>query len=443
MLLVHGMRTALFLLVVIQCVAAYRSYKNYKLLRVDVDPVDTLWLEQLAARYHDNVDIWTEPGKVSHHADILVSPRFFNRFVRILDSMAVKHRRVLINDIQKEIDRQMTDDIQFSRRKRSAAVEDDGRQSDLEQFQVDKYHSYGELVDYMYELARKHADIVGIINVTKSFEKRDLLGLKIGKRTPWKPTIFIDAGIHAREWIAPATAIYVAHKLITEYGKNDLITRMVDKFDWFIVPVANPDGYEYSISSDRLWRKTRSKNDTLSKWCVGADANRNWGYRWGEAGANASPCSNIYAGSMPFSEPEVAGIRDFITWQVPDLKLYISLHSYGQIWLAPWGYTNMKPSNHEDQKAAALRALDAITNSSGVHYEYGTIADLMYQASGTSIDYMQDRGVPYIYGVELRPEEDDQIYGFTIPARFIKPTGEEMLASFLALAEYIIEHKKL
>lgn len=71
-----------------------------------------------------------------------------------------------------------------------------------------------------------------------------------------------------------------------------------------------------------------------------------------EAGANASPCSNIYAGSMPFSEPEVAGIRDFINWQVPDLKLYISLHSYGQIWLAPWGYTSTKPTNHEDQVGA-------------------------------------------------------------------------------------------
>jgi len=298
-------------------------------------------------------------------------------------------------------------------------------------------------VNYMNDMGRQYPHFVGVINVTKTFEKRDLIGLKIGKRTPWKPAIFIDAGIHAREWIAPATAIYVAHKLITEYGKNDLITRMLDKFDWFIIPVANPDGYEYSISSDRLWRKTRSRNETLSKWCVGADANRNWGYRWGEAGANASPCSNIYAGSTPFSEPEVAGIRDFITWQVPDLKLYVSLHSYGQIWLAPWGYTNAKPINHEDQKAAADRALDAIAKSSGMTYEYGTIADLMYQASGTSIDYMQNQGVPYIYGVELRPEEDDQVYGFTIPARYIRPTGEEMLASFLAVAEYVIENKKL
>lgn len=91
------------------------------------------------------------------------------------------------------------------------------------------------------------------------------------------------------------------------------------------------------------------------------------------------------------------------------------------------------------------------------------MSEVSDQASGTSIDYMQHQGVPYIYGVELRPAEDDQTYGFTIPARFIKPTGsfsshlvlfligffttpvsgEEMLASFLALTEYIIETKKL
>lgn len=35
---------------------------------------------------------------------------------------------------------------------------------------------------------------------------------------------------------------------------------------------------------------------------------------------------------------------------------------------------------------------------------------------------MQDKGVPYIYGIELRPEDANN-FGFTIPARFIEPTG--------------------
>ncbi|VDN43135.1 unnamed protein product [Gongylonema pulchrum] len=119
-----------------------------------------------------------------------------------------------------------------------------------------------------------------------------------------------------------------------------------------------------------------------------------------EAGANRSPCSNIYPGSSAFSEVETAGMRDFIIYQIPDLKVYISLHSYGQLFLAPWGYTSDKPNNYGDQVGLNI-----------------------YPASGTSIDYMQDKGVPYIYGIELRPEDADSNIGFTIPARFIEPTG--------------------
>ena len=81
--------------------------------------------------------------------------------------------------------------------------------------------------------------------------------------------------------------------MLNQYGKDLTITKIVDNFDWYIVPVGNPDGQEYSITKvkskliknlrfqDRLWRKTRSKNATVNKWCVGVDVNRNWGYRWG------------------------------------------------------------------------------------------------------------------------------------------------------------------
>lgn len=53
----------------------------------------------------------------------------------------------------------------------------------------------------------------------------------------------------------------------------------------------------------------------------------------------------------------------------------------------------------------------------------GQIETYADPASGTSIDYMQDKGVPYIYGIELRPEDANNNFGFTIPAPFIEPTG--------------------
>ncbi|VDN29562.1 unnamed protein product [Cylicostephanus goldi] len=138
-----------------------------------------------------------------------------------------------------------------------------------------------------------------------------------------------------------------------------------------------------------------------------------------------------------------SGLRDLVTWQIPNLIIYASLHSYGQLLLSPWGYTHTRPDNYLDQRNAAQIAVAAMRNKTGAEYNYGTIAELMYPASGTSIDYMQDRGVPYIFGVELRPLDSHDTYAFSLPPHFIKPTGEEMLAGLIAVGDYAVLHKKL
>ena len=61
-----------------------------------------------------------------------------------------------------------------------------------------------------------------------------------------KPVIFFDCGIHAREWIAPATCLWIINQLISGYGIDEEITALIDRYDWKFIPVANPDGYDYS-----------------------------------------------------------------------------------------------------------------------------------------------------------------------------------------------------
>ena len=61
--------------------------------------------------------------------------------------------------------------------------------------------------------------------------------------------------MHAREWIGPAVATYILSQLVE---KHPSFAKLLDISDWMILPVVNPDGYEYSHTSDRLWRKTRS-----------------------------------------------------------------------------------------------------------------------------------------------------------------------------------------
>lgn len=56
-----------------------------------------------------------------------------------------------------------------------------------------------------------------------------------------KPAIFIDAGIHAREWIAPVTSLYIIDQMVMNQNRY-----LLNNVDWYILPVLNPDGYEFT-----------------------------------------------------------------------------------------------------------------------------------------------------------------------------------------------------
>ena len=68
--------------------------------------------------------------------------------------------------------------------------------------------------------------------------------------------MFIDGGIHAREWVSPAAVTFLVHNMVEARGGWE---RGLDQLWVYILPVANPDGYEYSRKHDRMWRKTRSR----------------------------------------------------------------------------------------------------------------------------------------------------------------------------------------
>jgi len=69
------------------------------------------------------------------------------------------------------------------------------------------------------------------------------------------------------EWIGPAVVSYLAKELILGYGTNKKITRLVDQFEFTIVPVLNADGYAYTWEHNRMWRKNREP--TFVPFCPG------------------------------------------------------------------------------------------------------------------------------------------------------------------------------
>uniref|UniRef100_A0A0P4W9B3 Peptidase M14 domain-containing protein n=1 Tax=Scylla olivacea TaxID=85551 RepID=A0A0P4W9B3_SCYOL len=66
-----------------------------------------------------------------------------------------------------------------------------------------------------------------------------------------------------------------------------------------------------------------------------------------EIGASDNPCSDIYAGPEPFSEVEMRVVRDQLT-SIADIKVYLSLHSFSQLWMYPWGFTSSLPHDWRD-----------------------------------------------------------------------------------------------
>jgi murein tripeptide amidase MpaA len=89
------------------------------------------------------------------------------------------------------------------------------------------------------------------------------------------PVTFVDSGIHAREWAAHMATLYLIYQLVERSAMNN---DLLDNLDWVIIPVVNPDGYEYSMNTERFWRKNR--RPIADSACIGVDNNRNFAYEW-------------------------------------------------------------------------------------------------------------------------------------------------------------------
>lgn len=93
-----------------------------------------------------------------------------------------------------------------------------------------------------------------------------------------------------------------------------------------------------------MWRNTRKAHDCPFQ--VGADPNRNWDVHWLEAGSSANPCSEVYAGSSPFSENCTRVMSQFLASIGDKLVAYIAFHSYGQALIIPYGHTSKRLDNY-------------------------------------------------------------------------------------------------
>ncbi|NUO83974.1 zinc carboxypeptidase [candidate division KSB1 bacterium] len=295
------------------------------------------------------------------------------------------------------------------------------------------YHTYAELDNDLHALATTHPQIAQVSSIGKSVEGRELWAIKISDNVNAQENeteVVFLGGHHAREWISIDVPYLIAQHLLDEYGSNPQITALVDNAEIWIVPMVNPDGHQYSVTAQRLWRKNRRNNGDGT---FGVDLNRNYSYQWGGPGSSGDTYSEIYRGPSAFSEPETQAVRDFLQAHPP--RALISYHSFSQLVLYPWGYTNNASPQHGLLDSLAVAIANRIRDVHGQTYIPEQASDL-YLASGDTGDWLL--GVLSVPGftIELRPRSS--VPGFELPENQIQPTFEENLPAALFLMEWAI-----
>jgi len=244
----------------------------------------------------------------------------------------------------------------------------------------DRYHPLSSHQQWLNDLSKNHRN-VQLEEIGRSFEGRPLLLMKIchtGKCGN-KPVYWIDAGIHAREWIGPAVLAYFTEKLVSDKPKYKRLRRM---YDWYVLTIVNPDGYQETWAGEKEWRKNR--NNVSKRMCgeeYGTDLNRNFGYFWSDNRLSVTdPCSGNYHGDSAFSEPETRAIRDVLWKRKGDVKVFCSIHSKGEKIIIPWGHNN----DVFDKSRKILKVLEHGRRAMGERGPHYTIGNVM-QAFGTFV----------------------------------------------------------
>ncbi|CAG4933822.1 unnamed protein product [Colias eurytheme] len=394
-----------------------------------------------------NLDVWQRGLPAVRDAVVMVTPENKPEFFSALESHSIQYY-VQLEDVVQALENHEADVINYKMRRSNGAMP------------FNDYPRYAEINAYMERIAREYPDIATIVTAGDSFEGRPIKYLKISTTNfadttkpiyfmdaalharEWvttpisttnfadttKPIYFMDAALHAREWVTTPVTLYSIHKLVEDLASDE---RDLLDVDWIILPLANPDGYEYSHTNERLWRRTRSYRPEINETCYGVDGNRNFDVNFNTVGVSPDPCSNTYPGPYAFSEPETRIIRDILLEHSGRIQIYMNIHSYGNYVLYGYGNATL-PSNAMELHyvgAAMGAAMDALKLSKADYYKVGNSNLVLYQSSGSAQDYGQLH-VPFSYTLEL----PGYSYLFQVPPDYIEQINKETWAGIVETA---------
>ncbi|XP_015908741.1 carboxypeptidase B-like [Parasteatoda tepidariorum] len=394
--------------------ARYRGYKVFKITPESKDHIE--FLQKI--RKHYSVNLWKEPHNIGIPILTHIQPELLSPLKNAFKEHEIKYS-VVHEDLQSLIDYERMTNTPLTI-------------SQSEAFDFGIYNQYEEIKFLMAELSTKYPKLVKIERIGKTYENRPIHSLKISSGdSSNKSAIIIECGIHANEWSPVAVCAYLADQLIENYGRQSEITSLLDKYEFNIILVANPDGYVYTWTKDRMWRKSRSRSvNDFTGYCRGADVNRNFDIEHCGVGSSNDPCQNSYCGDEAFSEGESRALRDLMKSREGRTLAYFAIHSFSQFWMTPYGITEDLPPNYSELERVANIGMDALHKEYNTDYMFGTIFRTIYPASGSSIDYAYiKQGIKYAYALELR---DTGLHGHFLPKEQILPMCIETFKGLVA-----------
>jgi hypothetical protein len=258
----------------------------------------------------------------------------------------------------------------------------------------DVYRSYDEpggIRDEIYQIAQENPQLVKLVKLGTTHQGREYLALKVtqgarGQRDGTRPAVLYVSTYHAREWISTEVNRRLLHWYIDQWRANNTeIKNLLKDVELWFVLVHNPDGYEYTFTTERLWRKNLRDNngDGQITGVDGVDPNRNHTEHWNydNEGSNSAFSSETYRGPSAGSEPETQAMERL--YDRVDFNFSISYHSFGELLLYTQGWQVLTPSA-DDPIYMALTGDDDHPAVPG--YNPGVGADL-YTTNGEYTDW--------------------------------------------------------
>lgn len=308
---------------------------------------------------------------------------------------------------------------------------------------ADSYRTYTEVKMTLASLAQNNPGIVKYISsIGTSIEGNAIPAIKISNNAqtddPNKSDVLFLGGHHAREWIGVEVPLRLAEYLVANYAVDPTVQSLVDSKEIWIIPIVNPDGYIFTHTTDRLWRKNRRP---LGAGFFGVDLNRNYDYLFGTFSSN-NPWDYTYHGSGAFSEPETKLIKNFIESRQlannPITRL-LDYHAFSQLVLYPWGGTTDPAPDAALLKKIATDMSAMITAVHNVPYKAiqsvyiykDPVTGMPMPTSGTIDDWAYAEKGILAFTIELRPGPSRDPEDFKLPTTEIVPTFEENLPAAL------------